>query len=288
MDDNVQSTNIQTAEEKPLEENVIGITTAEQALAEELHKGKYGKYVRFTLAALSSIPWIDSFLGAVAGLSGEINQDKTNELLRLWLQEHEGKIKELWATLQEIFTRLDNFGEEVQQRIESPEYLALVRSTFSIWDNADTEEKRQMAKRLIMNAGASTLCTDDLVRLFIKWIDDYHESHFTVIKEIYHHPGVTRGQVWDSNHDIRPREDSAEADLFRYLIRDLSVGGVIRQQKEVDGYGRFMKTQHHVNRGLGSTTMESAFEDTKPYVLTALGEQFVHYVLNEVAPQIES
>jgi hypothetical protein len=29
--------------------------------------------------------------------------------------------------------------------------------------------------------------------------------------------------------------------------------------------------------------MESAFEDTKPYVLTGLGEQFVHYVLDEAA-----
>ena len=286
MDNNTQDKDIQKVEENHIEGNIVDQKTTEQTLAEELHKGKYGKYVRFTLAALSSIPWIGSFMGAVAGLGAEFSQDKTNDLLKLWLQEHEGKIKGLWTTLQEIFTRLDNFGDEVQKRIESPEYLALVRSAFRSWDNADTEEKRQMAKMLIMNAGASTLCTDDLVRLFIKWIDDYHESHFLVIKHIYQHPRITRGQIWDNNNETRPREDSAEADLFRYLIRDLSVGGVIRQQKEVDGYGRFMKTQHHVNRGLGSTTMESAFEDTKPYVLTALGEQFVHYVLNEVAPQI--
>jgi hypothetical protein len=32
--------------------------------------------------------------------------------------------------------------------------------------------------------------------------------------------------------------------------------------------------------------MESAFEDTKPYVLTELGKQFVHYVMEDVVPQI--
>lgn len=289
MDDNTQSTDIAKVEEKPLEGNVVDIKTPEQALAEELHRGRYGKYMRFTLAALSSIPWIGSFLGAAASLSGELSQDKTNELLILWLQEHEGKIKELWATLQEIFGRLDNFGEEVQARIESPEYLALVRSAFRTWDNADTEEKRQMAKRLILNAGASTLSTDDLVRLFIKWIDDYHESHFLVIKEIYQHPGITRGQIWDQSHTERPPDSSSQAGLFSYLIRDLSIGGVIHIEKDVTVRGEYLKkpTTYHP-KGTGSQTMESPFEDTKPYVLTELGKEFVHYVLDEVAPQISS
>jgi len=34
--------------------------------------------------------------------------------------------------------------------------------------------------------------------------------------------------------------------------------------------------------------MESAFEDTKPYVLTGLGKQFVHYTMSEVVPRIGS
>jgi hypothetical protein len=32
--------------------------------------------------------------------------------------------------------------------------------------------------------------------------------------------------------------------------------------------------------------MESAFEDTKPYVLTELGKQFVHYTMNELVTRI--
>jgi hypothetical protein len=32
--------------------------------------------------------------------------------------------------------------------------------------------------------------------------------------------------------------------------------------------------------------MESSFEDTKPYVLTELGKQFVHYVMEDVVSQL--
>lgn len=32
--------------------------------------------------------------------------------------------------------------------------------------------------------------------------------------------------------------------------------------------------------------MESAFEDKKPYMLTELGKQFVHYTMNEVVARI--
>ena len=97
-----------------------------------------------------------------------------------------------------------------------------------------------------------------------------------VIKEIYRRPGITRGAMWDRIRGSSPREDSAEADLFKYLIRDLSTGGVVRQERETDGYGNFLKKDTRgQSHGNASRTMESAFENAKPYVLTALGKQFV-------------
>lgn len=245
------------------------------------------KYVRFVLAALGSIPWVGGFIAASASFSAEREQQRLNELQRLWLEEHKGKLQHLGATLADIFIRLDGFGDEVQQRIESPEYLALVGKAFRSWDEADTQEKKAMIKKLIANAGAIKLCPDDLVRLFLHWIDQYHETHFIVIKEIYKHPRITRAQIWDAIRGQRPREDSYEADLFRYLIRDLSTGGVIRQPRETDSAGQFLKRdtrgQSHQNP---SRVMESAFEDTKPYVLTELGAKFVHYVMEDVVPQL--
>jgi hypothetical protein len=34
--------------------------------------------------------------------------------------------------------------------------------------------------------------------------------------------------------------------------------------------------------------MKSSFDDTEPYVLTDLGAKFVHYVMEDVAPQLGS
>jgi hypothetical protein len=104
-------------------------------------------------------------------VSAEHEQQGVNDLQLLWLQEHKEKVKKLTSTLTDIFIRLDNFGEEIQERIESPEYLALVRKVFRSWDEADSEDKRQMFKKLITNAGAIKLCPDDLIRLFAHWID---------------------------------------------------------------------------------------------------------------------
>lgn len=276
---------------QPNEATVRTAESSEQrqnAIVEKLSSGKRRKFGRFVLAALSSIPWVGGVISAAASFSAEKDQEGFNELQTLWLKGHEEKIRELGDTLADIFARLENFGDEIQERVESPEYLALVRKAFRSWDASDTNEKKQMLKNLITNAGAIKLCSDDLVRLFISWIDQYHETHFLVIKEIYKTSGTTRGQMWDKIQGQRPREDSAEADLFRYLIRDLSMGGVIRQDRETDAYGRFVKKDTKgVSHQAGSLVMESAFEESKPYVLTALGKQFVHYVMEDVVRQID-
>jgi hypothetical protein len=268
---------------------LASVEPSQDELLARLSAGKGKKYARFVVAALSSIPWIGGVISAAASLSAEKDQEGINSLQRLWLGEHKAKVRELSATLIEIFGRLDNFGDEIEERIESPEYLALVKRSFRSWDEADTQEKKQMFKKLITNAGAIKLCSDDLVRLFMNWIEQYHEAHFMVIKEIYKSPGATRGQIWDAIHGQRPRDDSGEADLFRYLIRDLSTGGVIRQARDTDIQGRFLKKdtrgQSHESP---SRVMESAFENTKPYVLTELGKQFVHYVMQDVVPQLGS
>jgi predicted transcriptional regulator len=114
----------------------------------------------------------------------------------------------------------------------------------------------------------------------------YHELHFAVIRLIYKTPGLTRYEIWLELRDENlPREDSPEADLFKFIIRELSTGGVIRQARNTTEDGRFLK-----NRSLKHSprnTMESAFEGTKQYMLTELGKQFVHYTMTDVIKRIE-
>jgi hypothetical protein len=236
------------------------------------------------MAALGSIPWVGGLIGATAAYSAERDQDRVNELQRQWMEEHAKRFHDLGAALTDILARLETFGKDAADRVETEEYLALVRKGFGIWDRADTNEKRTLVKTLLTNAAGTSLCPDDLVRLFLEWIERYHETHFMVIREVFRSPGVTRAGVWTKLRGDRPRDDSADADLFRLLVDDLSQGRIIRQHRETTPDGQFIARRSTQRRARG--VLKSAFDDVDTYELTELGKQFVHYAMNEVVPRL--
>src|SRR5437879_4442641 len=75
---------------------------SQEALVERLSSGKYKKYARFVVAALSAIPWIGGVIGAAASFSAENDQEGVNDLHRVWLEEHKEKVNELGAAFGEI------------------------------------------------------------------------------------------------------------------------------------------------------------------------------------------
>ena len=242
---------------------------------------------KFFLAALGSIPWVGGFLSAAAAFKVEETSLKSNSLQTEWLEEHQEKLQALQETLAEIQRRFEALGPTIDERIQSEEYLGLVRKAFRVWDESDTEEKRRYTANVVTNSAGTRVCSDDVIRLFIDWLELYHEAHFAVIREIFQNPGSTRFDIWSGIYGETPREDSAEADLYKMLIRDLNIGGVIRQIRDTNESGQFIRKRPKRTRpGHASTTMESAFEDSKPYVLTELGKQFVHYTMNEVVTRI--
>ena len=238
------------------------------------------------LAALGSIPWVGALLSTAASFKTEEGRIKTSNLHSKWLEEHEIKFKKLMITLAEIDERFVSFGEQIEERINSENYLALVRKSFKVWDDSDTDEKRKYISNLLSNSAGTKLCSDDVIRLFIDWLRIYHELHFAVIRSIYKTPGLTRYEMWIELRDENlPREDSPEADLFKYIIRELSTGGVMRQARATTADGQFLK-QRTIKRS-PRLTMESAFEGTKQYILTELGKQFVHYTMKDVITMID-
>ncbi len=267
------------------EQRALEFLRAEVAKAEPSNRRRLIE--KFVLAALGSIPWVGGFISAAVSYKTEEGAFHTDNLQTRWLEEHARKISRLLRALEEIFRRFESLGDEINERIQSEEYLGLVRRAFRTWDEAETDEKRKYVGNVVSNAAGSRICSDDVVRLFIDWLDLYHEAHFAVIRHIFKNPGCTRFEIWDSVHGELPREDSAEADLFRLLIRDLSTGGVIRQERDTNQYGQFLRKRATRRKGSLPSTMESAFEDTKPYALTELGKQFVHYTMNEVVPRID-
>lgn len=241
--------------------------------------------IKFVLAALGSIPWVGGFVAAAASMKTEQGDIRREQLQNQWLEEHTKKMGKLALNIGNISDRFDTIGEKIDERIESEEYLDIVRKAFRTWDEADTDEKRKYITNLIENAAGTRLCSDDVIRLFIDWLKIYHEAHFKVIREIYSTPGVTRYDIWMSIYGEIVREDSPEADLYKLLIRDLSTGGVIRQFRETTDDGRFLKKKPSIHKAK-TTILESAFENSKPYILTELGKQFVHYTMNELVPRI--
>ncbi|MDT3382481.1 hypothetical protein RNI52_34465 [Labrys neptuniae] len=248
------------------------------------------KFSRAALNVISgAIPFAGGLLSAAASAWSEREQDAINRMLQKWIEMLREEMREKEITITEIIARIDMQDEKVAQRVASPEYQSLLKKSFREWAGSDSEEKRKMIRNLLANAASAELSNDDVVRLFIEWIHDYSDLHFSIISNIYNRSGITRRGVWEAIGRGKVREDSADADLFRLLFRDLSTGGLVRQHREKDGAGNFYARQ--APKAQKSTfpvprTMKSAFDDGEQYELTELGQQFVHYALTDLPPKL--
>src|SRR5437899_3108697 len=117
-----------------MENQLPAATNASEAtvntIRDELSKSRSSKTRRivekFVLAVLGAIPWVGGLIAAAASIRGEEATTKSNELQTKWLEEHEQKFVQLHTTLDGIYDRFESLGPEIDERIQSPEYLALV------------------------------------------------------------------------------------------------------------------------------------------------------------------
>lgn len=252
----------------------------QEEIERALKSGEGPAVVRFLVSFLSGGP-----VGAFTSAWSEADQDQLNRLIYAWMKLQQDEILEIGKTMQEVVTKVDRESETVKARMASPEYLKIVKKCFRDWSAAESEQKRRLVRNLLINAASTRLVADDMVMLFVAWIGDYSEAHFTVVKEIYHQKGITRQQVAKRIYEEIPREDSANADLFKLIFHDLSMGHIIRQHRETDGHGNFYKASGKSSR---SPYSKSAFDNDEEYELTELGMQFVHYTMNEETTKIET
>ncbi len=238
------------------------------------------------MSILGLIPGTHGLVSLGASYWGESEQDKINKVFLEWLKLQKAEAAEIFQTVTELMHRLNLDDDKTRERVESPVYLALLRKAFRNWSAAESETKREAIRNLLANAAKASICQDKVLVLFLGWIEKFDEMHFSVIKAVYSNPGSSRADIWEIiGEDQSVREDSAEADLFKLLISDLSAGRIIRQERHVTHNGQFLKDRA-TSKTKRSSTMISAFEDGKPYQLTELGKQFVHYCLNDIVPKI--
>lgn len=252
-------------------------------------EGKVARYSRGAMQAIGgAVPFAGGVFSAIAGAWSDGEQDKVNRFFEHWVRMLQDELKEKEETIMEIMARLDLQDEAIADRIESKEYQSLVKKTFREWAGAESEEKRVYIRNILSNAAASNVSSDDVVRMYIDWINQYSEMHFQVIGAIYNSDGITRGAIWQKIGRGKVRENSADADLYKLLFRDLSTGGIIRQHRKVDRFGNFIpKPTKRRPKGSGSKPPVSAFDENEGYELTELGKQFVHYAMSELPPKIE-
>lgn len=250
--------------------------------------GKIAKIARGALQVSSSVPFVGGVFSAIAGAWSEHEQEKINKFFEHWVQMLRDELKEKEDTIIEILARLDLEDEDVANRVESKEYQSLIKKTFREWSGAESNTKREYIRNILANAASTRVSSDDVIRMYIDWINQYSEMHFQVIGAIYNSDGISRGEIWKKIGKGIVREDSADADLYKLLIRDLSTGGIIRQHREVDYMGNFIiKSKSGNTKSSGSKQTVSAFDNFEGYDLTSLGKQFVHYAMSDLPLRIE-
>jgi hypothetical protein len=236
-------------------------------------------------------------LGGLITFKSQQDQDKINQLISAWLKLQADQMQEIGVTLAEVLGRLDLQDDAVVGRLESEEYLSLLKKCFRDWSAAESEDKRALIRNLLINAAGAQITTNDVILSFVNWIDTYSEGHFKVIRAIYNkNQGISRRDIWfamknvSSGDENLPREDSAESDLFKLYIDQLSMGHIIRQYRPTDYAGNFIPQSRAPKRTGYSApkAYTSAFDDGKSYVLTGLGEQFVHYTMSEAVKKIDA
>ena len=106
--------------------------------------------LQLLIADQCRVPLIAGVLSAAAQAEG--GQERLDEMQKLWLKEHEEKIVKRGTTIAQILERLKASGDDVLERIQSEEYLALIRKGSKHGIDL-TQKKRGFIRKLLSNAG---------------------------------------------------------------------------------------------------------------------------------------
>jgi hypothetical protein len=122
-------------------------------------------------AASGAIPFGGGVLAAASAAWSEREQGKVNKALEHWLQMLEMELAEKAQTILEIIARLNLTDEKISERVASTEYQSLLRKAFREWPGGESEKKRELVRNILAHAADANLASDDVVRLFIQWLN---------------------------------------------------------------------------------------------------------------------
>jgi hypothetical protein len=222
-------------------------------------------------------------IGAAAAFWSEAGQQKDNELFAGCIQEMQGTMNELQSTVARIIVSINTSEDQFADRVEDPRYQSLIRKAFAGWSRGESEEKREMIRRLLSHAAEMPDPDYNLFNLFFDWLRRYNELHFRLIRSLKEQGTATKLQIWEGMGGTRVRDDSAEADVFGCLFMDLNFGHVVRKVGGRDSAGRRVRAAP-VKRN--SPYLKSVLDNNDLQQHTAVGELFIHYAMDELIDKL--
>jgi hypothetical protein len=233
------------------------------------------------VAIASAIPGVASIAAAQQSLRDDRLAAEVREILEDWLESLEHRVVLLRRDTNWLIGRIEELGDEAIVSAQRPEFLTLVRKAFMAWDRADSDSKRHYLVQLLVNHAGAPLTDDDVVRLFVDWIDRFDESHFRILRSVYRHRPANKLIAGRELFGAQlPVDASAKAGLFRELWRELNMGSLVRDARAIEG-GRFRRKEtSRTPRGARSPYLDPTFDEDE-VELTELGSEFVQYVLGD-------
>ena len=179
----------------PGDERVTDHDQRDNSEEPDVPSGSVGKrVVRAGLQAVGgAIPLVGGLLSAAISAWSEHEQDHVNKVFKQWLQMLEDELREKAKTIVEVMARVDSNDEKTRKRIELDEYQTILKKAFRNWSNIDLRSKTAKNQKSLGQCRCRrVLASDDVVKLFLDWIDLYSDFHFEVIGEIYRNRHITR------------------------------------------------------------------------------------------------
>lgn len=225
------------------------------------------------------------FIHAGMSIHNDESQKATNELHSACIKEIADTVAELKDTIAQILESIKASDEEFAAKVENPDYIALVRKAFTGWSRGQSKEKREIIRRLLSRAADEQSPDYPVFNLFFDWVSRYNELHFRLIRSLKEQGKATKFQIWEGMGGQRVKDDSAEADVFGCLFNDLCFGHIVRKAGGRDAVtGRRLKAVRAPRSS--SPLLKSVLDNQTPQELTAVGELFIHYAMNELIDKL--
>ena len=151
------------------------------------------------------------FIAAGMSIQNDQSQMETNQLHAACIKEVADTTAELKTTIAQILDSIKASDEEFAAKVEDPNYVALVRKAFTGWSRGQTQEKREIIRRLLSRAADMPNPDYSMFSLFFDWVSRYNELHFLLIRSLKEQGKATKFQIWKGMGGLRVRDDSADA-----------------------------------------------------------------------------